>query len=1509
MTQAGGPAALNGFLYQIIHHLGWLADVTLTGKLDGQEITDACLVLEPRSGGDARAEASGIHLVEQYKTRESGTWSVTDLEAVLRDLRKAVPKSRPASARYRFVTDGGPGRLDKFKAFLVELKSVAGPDDLDDAEKKDFGNNLSVTNREFFDHIVAATRSGTIQSPSEERSIVFHLLFHFEPKFGASRSASATAVEKLLRHCVPHLGDEHSALEQLVGLLHERLSEGEMQLDAAEIKDMFRYARVNPDRLLRLAVLPETMSALTRRHLGQLKYHRDRDVRAAPKWPEEKPVLVITGESGTGKTWQLGRLLEALGDERQITTLVPVAKTTEDLLSRAACDVWQKGLGETTQLTLVAVSHFLRELIPNSSAPRLIVAIDDVRDDDLVRDLVLQDWANLGMRLVLTVPQDVAALLAMTYGDTIYVHSVGDFSVDELDKLLQASGRRWADLPTDLKELLRRPILAGLFLGLPYISVQSAPRSEYEIFEAFWKRIGRRGDKGIVMALADHMREAKSYPIPRPTWHEIGLDGEETIARLEAAGWLRCTESGEVVFAHDRLLNWAVAKSLVSQFRSKRLPLDRLANLLARETGDQAWYVSQRLGYVLMDTIWLLAADEANTETLGQLVERMESSHQFGSYGEDLYVHLLPTLGQRALPVLLERLKAVTNGSDGDYRVSLIGKALANLACQEDVDLTETIDSMLNAPSWDRQKVAIAALTAAPDARRLDRLWELHQKCLNALDDKTYVSRRGDYQASLAALRAGIELNPGWLRNRILSADTMKEHLSELAYLLNRLEHADAIAIWKEARDTLMAKVPASKPSNLLYCIARFSDREKLEFVIKHLSHREDFAAGAALAALSVLDPLAAIDRLDKVEDFERYVTRNHWLPHLLQTQPELTRQRILELAEADPKGRVLIQNLFWERPDEMDEALLRFMLSALERDLHEHVDDTVLRNLDWLYHPLDFLGRIARLELLAILEAEAGGELERLITAVACSRLHRNSMSVDPVLDGARRVLIHMAGEGITTLIKRELESEHFWIRHGGLNWAFIRADEGIIERLATIARRPLRRDSSGNPDTESFQEFYDVILALAALGADAALVETLWQHGIVAMPPELAALRAHRGPMSKALTDRALQTLQNTASSDDSCKTALVIAWISGDVDFVPAVRSVLDRADPVSRAARFACVALLQLGDRSDDFVRLAWHLAQTEANATWGLNALFSLGDRGLEFLGNWLQSQNTAAHMKDDAIAIRALYGKPATRHLSVVAAVDRCLHGGYFLDAPYDIAGDADEAALREQILDKAFAARSFVTTEPLRAIEGLAKFDARRAVEAIELGLRSHHKIERQLCRLLIRIAPETAAEKLVNAAISIERDSLRRAAGRALRRLDPEVVSRLIIERMTGSDSERKAAAELSGWLSIPAIMEALGHLADHDSATKVRHAALAALDLHRREASIRELLASFPSAVPERRWSLLVAIVEVADPYLLTDREEPLWLGKILSDDVPAAFAHYAESVLSQRKQKEN
>ncbi len=1512
MTQVGGPAAINGFLYQIIHHIGWLSSVTLKGKLDGQVVDDACLVLEPRNGGDARAEASGIYIVEQYKTRADGTWSLSDMEAVLCDLQKAIPPSFPVNSRYRFVTDGRSGKLDTFKAFLADVKAADGPDDLDNDEKKKISPDIVATNREFFDRINNVTRRGTPQSAVGNRAATFHLLSCFEMEFCVSGSAHEAAIERLLRCYAPDLGDERGIRERLVGVLFEKLSKGETRLDASAIDAIFRDVGLNPDRLHRLAILPETMSELTCRRLAGLKYQPDRDVRAVPEWPAGKPVLLIAGESGVGKTWQLGRLLEALGQQRNFVTLVRAAQTRKDLLNQASQDFWQQGLGETSEKSLRAVSNFLRELEPHKATSGLVVALDDVQDIDLARGLVRQDWTDWGIRLVLTVPTTVARALAVTDSDAVCEYTVGDFSIQELDSLLKRTSRNWAELPSDLKILLRRPILAGLFLELPYSSVQSAPRSEYEIFDRFWQRIaanGRHGDEGVVIALAAHVLAGKLYPLLRPEWPEIGLTEEEAVARLVATGWFRSTKSGEVAFAHDRLLNWAVAKSLVQQFDRGELSDDALGEILASQRGKQDQRAPSRLDYVPMDVLWLLAEDEQNSRMLSRLIARMEDRSEYGSYGETLYVHLLPTLGQRVVPILLERLNEITMGSDGDYWLGFIGKAFTSLMQQENCELKEAIDSLLSESSYDLQNVALKMLTAVPSTEYLDRVWELHQQRLYALEEKKDVSRHSDYQTSFTALRAGIELDPGWLRDRILSADAKKEKFSEFGFLLNALEHPDAPSIWKEAGYALMTKVSANKPRCLLYCIARFADRDKLDFVNRHLSSSEDFTSSAALTALSVLDPPAAIDRLVEVDDAELYVFRNHWLPILLRAQPELTRRRILELAETDPPKLRFIVDLFWERPDEVDGTMLRFILRTLENDFRTHPQGALGGDQLWLYHPLDFLGRITRLELLTILEAEAGGELENMIVAAACNRLHTNSNTRDTILENARRVLILMGGDGIATLIKRELESEHFWVRHGGMNWAAVRADDGIVNRLTAIASRPVPQDADENLKSHFYQEFCQSMTALASLGADTALVEILNNSGLEIVSPDLAQLRAHRGPMSKALTEQTLETLQSEKSSEDLLLTALVIAWLSDDADLIPPVRSVLKQADKEGLVAAISCTTLQALGDTSDDFAQLAHSLLYTKENSKCGLQVLIRMGNQGANLLANCLKSEIPLKQNDLEDLIIAALYDNPATRKLSIDTAVKRCRRGQELRDGPYDIAVEGGDAALREQILDKAFAARSFSTMQPLKAIEGLAKFDVMRAVEAIELAFQFHPKIEWELCKLLVRIAPESAARRLVDAAVSIERKSFRPAVGRALRRLDSGVVSQLLVERMSGLVSERKIAAELAGWLPTSAISDAVGRLAEQDSAIEVKHAALAALERHRRETNVAALLAAFPMATPDRRWSLLVAILEAGDPYLLTDCEDSLWLDNILTNDMPFVYKHHADAVLLQRKKRED
>ena len=139
------------------------------------------------------------------------------------------------------------------------------------------------------------------------------------------------------------------------------------------------------------------------------------------------------------------------------------------------------------------------------------------------------------------------------------------------------------------------------------------------------------------------------------------------------------------------MLNWAVAKSLARKFQRKELSIDELCDTLVAEIHGHEERLFRRLGYVPMDTFWLLADGETNSKALGKLVAKMDNRISEG------YIHRLPTLGQRSVPILLGLLNRITSDSNSDYKISLISKALVNLAQQEKIEL-EQVTALLNEP-------------------------------------------------------------------------------------------------------------------------------------------------------------------------------------------------------------------------------------------------------------------------------------------------------------------------------------------------------------------------------------------------------------------------------------------------------------------------------------------------------------------------------------------------------------------------------------------------------------------------------------------------------------------------------------------------------------------------------------------------------------------------------------------------------------------------------------------
>lgn len=1265
-----------------------------------------------------------------------------------------------------------------------------------------------------------------------------------------------------------------------------------------------------PAPAARFEVLSDTMSKLAGETTGRWKYSSQLDVRKPIEWPAETPVMVIAGRSGDGKTWGLAQLVVNLGKRQEVAVLVRAAATTEDTLARAAQLVWQDGLGEINETNFNALSLRYKEKKPDAKMPWLTVAIDDVRDVDFLKDLIDRPWKRWGIRLVITAPRSALQELKNDLPAGVAFHEVTKFSVDEVDALLQKHGQKWADLPRDLQALLRIPILAGLYTTLAHESFHHAPYSEYEIFDRFWQRMVDRpsqGDAGIVMALASRVIDEKSYPLKRTQWGEAALT-EVSFSRLDSVGWLQCDETGSASLAHDRLLNWAAAKEVVHRYRTKDWTLAQLTAFLQKCAQPQWPNNSKRLDYLPMDTLWMLLVGYADLSEVVTLLESFEQEQTYGSYASELYQHLLPTLGIRVVPLLLARLDKLGSRNESDYQASLIADAMTVVAGHESVDLARETENLIRSSLEINQKVGIALLSISPLIGLLDRLWVLHLERCERLDNSESRWKYSDYESSHAALKAGVKQNPEWLRKRIINLSSGAVRVSELGYLLNSLDHPLALQIWLDTKGMLFAHMPKDRRRSLLYCIGRFNDTSEVGFLVNCLSQQVDSMGGAALASIVKLDPDLALRHLgdDVGGNFVMY--RGWWLPDLMHARPNETRNRLLEIAMQNQEGRSFIEQLFQGRANELDQPLLDFLLDSFKERLRRNFQATCAGDAIWITFPLRLFNEISRPELLAFLVDKSEGELENMLVQLACSRIGRAGGSHDHALEEARTFLILLSSSGITELVNAELRSLDYWGRYRGLKWAMIRPDATTLTLIGAIARTAVTRDADGKPQSEPRQENYSAMRVLASSQADDLLVDAIWASGSPYFSVDLADMRGVIEPMSKVSTKRATDTLADFHNADDDqfC-CALVTAWVSADPDFIAPIKAILAKISPSSLTAVYACVALQQLGDETDEFAQFANQLLSSNERRFVGINVLSSLRGKGIPYLMSYLEKVPIKEWGDLEIRVVRHLALHDPLHDFAVKKASQYCISVRGPLSPPYDIAAEAVDTQLRELVMDTAFEVPSVSPSRTLCAIKGLAKFDNKRAIEAVLRHLKISSHYEREQCVLLTNIDPESAITLLFDLAVGVKRDSLVSAVGRALRRLKSTDVDTVLEDAFKSANRRsRSVAAELAGWLPADRLTVQLISLYETETENEVRTAIFAAHTRRRNEVAVIELFDAFKVCPVDKRWALLLSMLQLGDPILLNDPDDKLWIGTVL-DSVPFKYRHFVKQEIELKIKK--
>jgi hypothetical protein len=423
----GGPSTVNGVLYQLLHSLLTLGGFRAAGqRLEEHRLDRVTLILEPSAGGDQQAFYPNVRVVTQLKARSTGgTWSLQEIvRGVLPDLYRAVDPSQQ-NTEYQFVTEGERGKWAKVEELFQQLPEApsAGSclDALDDAKEIRFGRARSgdgsteafwddgpYTARRLIRKIVDTLRERkdvAAESYEETCRKVLHLLRRFRFVGGVTHDALRAELDRWL---LARIGSADRLSENRDRLLLElgRLAcLGNAHIDAKTFLESCGLAQTSLIQWARLSrKAHDHLAGVFRRNRVEMS----EDVRPGltddilGKWTTRSPLLVLTGESGSGKTWHGYRALLTAAESGDIAILTDSRGDADRDLSEAAGTFWQRVVGVDESVPLSRLRARLQRIDPTNVSRRITLLVDNVTSRDEARRLLEEDWETFGVRLAIT---------------------------------------------------------------------------------------------------------------------------------------------------------------------------------------------------------------------------------------------------------------------------------------------------------------------------------------------------------------------------------------------------------------------------------------------------------------------------------------------------------------------------------------------------------------------------------------------------------------------------------------------------------------------------------------------------------------------------------------------------------------------------------------------------------------------------------------------------------------------------------------------------------------------------------------------------------------------------------------------------------------------------------------------------------------------------------------------------------------------------------------------------
>jgi len=699
--------------------------------------------------------------------------------------------------------------------------------------------------------------------------------------------------------------------------------------------------------------------------------------------------MAFSGDSGQGKSWRLAALGRATVSEPGLVVALRASGIADLDLAEVARTVCQDGLEQTDTKPFALLTDWRRRVAPDAPKPWLTILIDGVQQpEEEARSLLGKPWTEWGIRLAFTTSAAIGTVLRQDFRDEALVVEVPDFDDDELRDFLGRHGREWGAVPTELRQTLRRPLLAALYCRLGEGTLWQ-PTREYELYELYWERLRSARNQALYAEDQARMRSLALqllgpdpvYPWTYDSLQKAGIT-DEPLRRLETIGWLRRLDDGRYEVWHSRLLNWAVAEALVAEHRAGRLTSGALKTRLTEFMDDKRLYAGQSLAYASMDTLWLLSGrDAAAVNVVAEAIAGMDTAAGQSSYPDRFYRYVLSTLGRRLIPALIARVRMSEDLGANPFP-RLVASVVRQTA-QTDPSEAQVVAALAGDPNAAIQALAEHVVALFPSAEALDPIWSRQAAGILGGTSKVDVEEFGRRTRRRSALIAAARLAPAWVVDRINDTDD-PSLLKELAALIRSLDADKSMGTWTTVKARLFERLPQMRAGVLADCIAHFDDREEVARLESWLT-THNRPAGRAFVALARLDPARALAALSTVPINALSSTAAEWLPLLAVQRPGATdtavRQRLASSNRATSWD--LAERLFRGHEWLVGPEVTEFLLESLAETLQDGVSQAKRSGLRIVLH---VLAGVASREALMRFEVLAGSALADDLSMLARS-------------------------------------------------------------------------------------------------------------------------------------------------------------------------------------------------------------------------------------------------------------------------------------------------------------------------------------------------------------------------------------------------------------------------------------------------------------------------------------------------------------------------------------------